>query len=85
MNAGTETKGCGKLVKIAHNTILRVETFLAAITSPTANPSGTLCAARDKEMKAPSFMPLFPPKETPIPMPSERECRVITMIINTIR
>lgn len=83
--AGTEKMGWGRDVKIAHSTVRKVLTLRARITSPTARPSGTLCTARDMEMNWPNFIPDFPPKETPMPMPSESECNVITMTIRIIR
>ena len=84
IKAGTAINGCGNDVKTAHSAARSCETFLDVITNATARPSGILCTAKDMEMNWPNCIPLFPPKDTPIPIPSVNECNVITKTISTI-
>lgn len=78
--------GCGRLVTIHHIDVDSSETCLGSNTIATANPSGTLCTARLAEMKTPNSDPFDPPKLTPIPTPSEKECNVMTkMMSRTLR
>eukprot|EP01083_Nonionella_stella_P076971 209952_1 len=82
-NAGTAIKGCGRLVTMHHKDAVNFEIFLGSNTMATASPSGTLWTARLAEMKTPSSLPLDPPKLTPMPTPSEKECNVMTKIIRS--
>jgi hypothetical protein len=67
-------------VKMAHNVARNLLTPRLHKVSATARPSGTLCTARESEM----YFPLSPPKLTPMPIPSDMECRVITNTMSAI-
>lgn len=64
-------------------TVLSLDTPRGLRTRATARPSGTLCTASVAEMRKPSRAPLVPPKDTPIPTPSEKECNVITKTMSS--
>lgn len=65
-------------VKMLQSAVLTLPMPLGTRTRATARPSGTLWTARVREMKTPSWGPLAPPKETPMPTPSVKECSVMT-------
>jgi len=67
-----------------HNAAVNFDIFRGRRTMATARPSGTLWTAREAEMKTPNSDPFDPPNETPMPIPSLKEWRVMTkMMSNT--
>ena len=59
----------------------KVFTLYSKTLNKPARPSGILCTANEADMN----IPFFPPKATPIPIPSDNEWSVITKMIRIIR
>ena len=83
-NAGTASKGCGSDVTTAHPAHFQGDTPRAASTVATAMPSGTLCAPIASVTSVPCVHPRSPPKETPTPEPSPKECAVMMPTMSSV-
>ena len=75
-NAGTAMRGWGRLEKTLQRPAFSHPTPRGTRTRLIASPSGMLCTAMAVVMNSPSEAP--PPKETPTPTPSVKECAVMT-------
>ena len=84
MNAGTAKSGCVMLENTDHMLASNRPTPRGTNTRQMAKPSGTLWTASAEEMNIPNCDPLSPAKETPMPMPSAKECTIMTTTINNI-
>mmetsp|Transcript_9649 Transcript_9649/g.31909 ORF Transcript_9649/g.31909 Transcript_9649/m.31909 type:complete len:210 (-) Transcript_9649:185-814(-) len=84
MNAGTASRGWGSEVKTLHSAHFHGRTPRAASTVATAMPSGMLCAPMARVTNVPCRHPRSPPKLTPTPLPSPRECAVMMPIMSSV-
>ena len=83
-NAGTASRGCGSDVATAQPAHFQGDTPRAASTVATAMPSGTLCAPIASVTSVPCVHPRSPPKETPTPEPSPKECAVMIPTMSSV-
>ena len=66
-----------------HSTVPRMDTPFDMSGTLTAKPSGMLCTARVVVTSMPSCGGLLRRKDTPMAIPSEKECTAITATIRS--